>query len=134
MTCPLLPPSDLCLPSPVLSFQSSVLCALTSVLCLLSPTPHFTDWFLFRQQPKNLAAYKQQLAAIDPVLFAPKLAPAPVFFQFASKDFYITAEEAAEFYAAAGPRKQLATYEADHGLHPPRSPPTAWPGWCVSWA
>jgi dienelactone hydrolase len=85
----------------------------------LAPTPHFIDWFLFRQQPKDLAAYKAQLAAIDPVLFVPKLAPAPVFFQFANKDFYITAEEAAEFYAAAGPRKQLATYEADHGLHPP---------------
>lgn len=85
----------------------------------MAPTPHFVDWFLFRQQPKDLAAYKAQLATIDPVLFVPKLAPAPVFFQFASKDFYVTAEEAAEFYAAAGPRKQMATYEADHGLHPP---------------
>ena len=85
----------------------------------MAPTPHFEDWFLFRQQPKDLAAYKAHLAAIDPVLFVPKLAPAPVFFQFASKDFYVTAEEAAEFYAAAGPRKHMATYEADHGLHPP---------------
>ncbi len=83
----------------------------------MAATPHFIDWFLFRQQPMDLAAYKQQLAAIDPVLFVPKLAPAPVFFQFASKDFYITAEEAAEFYAAARPPKHMATYEAGHDLH-----------------
>jgi dienelactone hydrolase len=85
----------------------------------MAATPHFVDWFLFRQQPKDLAAYKQQISAIDPVLYVPALAPAPVFFQFASKDFYVSAEEAAEFYAAAGPRKQMATYEAEHGLHPP---------------
>lgn len=85
----------------------------------MAATPHFIDWFLFRQKPKDLEAYKAQLATIDPVLFVPQLAPAPVFFQFASKDFYVSAEEAAEFYAAAGPRKQLATYEADHALHPP---------------
>jgi hypothetical protein len=85
----------------------------------MAPTPHFVDWFLFRQQPKDLVAYKAQLAQIDPVLFVPKLAPAPVFFQFASKDFYVTAEEAAEFYAAALPRKHQATYDADHGLHAP---------------
>ena len=83
----------------------------------MAPTPHFTDWFLYRQQPKDLAAYKQQLAPIDPVLFVSRLAPAPVFFQFAGKDFYVPPEKAAEFYAAAGVRKQMATYEAGHDLH-----------------
>lgn len=86
----------------------------------MAPTPHFVDWFLFRQQPKDLESYKARLATIDPVLFVPKLAPAPIFFQFANKDFYVSTEEAAEFYAAAGARKQLATYEAEHGLHPPQ--------------
>lgn len=85
----------------------------------MAPTPHFEDWFLFRQQPKDLAAYKAQLAPIDPVRFVPHLAPAPVFLQFASKDFYVTAAEAAEFYAAAGPRKQMATYDCDHALRLP---------------
>lgn len=90
-----------------------------STCVFMAPTPHFADWFLFRQQPKDLAAYKAQLATIDPVLFVPMLAPASVFFQFASKDFYVTAEEAAEFFAAAGPRKQTATYEAEHDLDKP---------------
>jgi dienelactone hydrolase len=85
----------------------------------LAATPHFTDWFLYRQQPKDLAAYRQQLAPIDPVQFVATLAPAPVFFQFADKDFYVPPEKAAEYYAAAGPRKQLATYTAGHDLHTP---------------
>ncbi len=85
----------------------------------MAATPHFADWFLYRQQPKDLAAYKAQLAPIDPVLFVSKLAPAPMFFQFANKDFYVPPEKAAEFYAAAGPRKQMATYEAGHDLHTP---------------
>lgn len=85
----------------------------------MAPTPHFIDWFLFRQQPKDLAAYKAQLAPLDPVNFVGRLAPAPVFFQFAAKDFYVSAEEAAEFSAAAQPRKQVATYDTDHALHTP---------------
>ena len=83
----------------------------------MAATPHFTDWFLYRQQPKDLAAYQQQLAPIDPVLFVAKLAPAPVFFQFANKDFYVPPEKAAEFYTAAQPRKQMTTYTAGHDLH-----------------
>jgi dienelactone hydrolase len=85
----------------------------------LAPTPHFIDWFLFAQKPKDLEAYKRQIAAIDPILSVPGLAPASVFFQFANKDHYVTAEEAAEFYAAALPPKHQATYEATHDLHPP---------------
>lgn len=85
----------------------------------MAPTPHFEDWFLFRQQPRDLAAYKAMMAPYDPVNFVSRLAPASVFFQFASRDFYVTAGEAAEFYAAAGPRKHMATYDAEHDLHKP---------------
>ena len=79
--------------------------------------PHFIDWFLFARQPQNSAAYRQQIAPLDPVIFIGRLAPAPVFFQFAQKDPYVSAGQAAEFYAAALPRKQLATYDAGHDLH-----------------
>ncbi len=82
----------------------------------MAPTPHFVDWFLFRQQPRDRASYEAQLATIDPVRFVGTLSPASVFFQFASRDFYVTAEEAAEFYAAARPRKHQATYDAEHDL------------------
>ena len=42
-----------------------------------------------------------------------------MFFQFAATDEYVSAAQAAEFYAAAGPRKQMATYQAGHALHTP---------------
>lgn len=89
--------------------------ACTSVL--LTPVPRFIDWFLFARQPKDLEAYRRQLAPLDPMRFAARVAPAPVFFQFASHDQYVTAAAAAEFYAAAGVRKQCATYDAGHDLH-----------------
>src|SRR6185369_13825923 len=51
----------------------------------MAATPHFIDWFLFARKPKDLEAYKADIATIDPVLYVPKLAPAPIFFQFANK-------------------------------------------------
>jgi dienelactone hydrolase len=83
----------------------------------MAGVPHFIDWALFARQPKDLAAYKQQLAGLDPVNFLPALAPAPVFFQFANRDEYVSAALAAEAYAAAGVRKQMTTYAAGHDLH-----------------
>lgn len=85
----------------------------------MAGTPHFIDWFLFARQPKDLAAYKAEIATIDPVNYVGQLAPARLFFQFASNDHYVTAEEAAEFYAAARPPKHTATYETEHAMHTP---------------
>ena len=84
----------------------------------MAGVPHFIDWALFARQPKDLPSYRQQIAPLDPVNFVARLAPASVFFQFASKDQYVSAAQAAEFYAAALPRKHLATYDAGHDLHP----------------
>jgi pimeloyl-ACP methyl ester carboxylesterase len=83
----------------------------------MAATPHFIDWFLFARQPKDPAAYKADIATIDPVLYVPKLAPARIFFQFANKDEYVSTEEAAEYYAAAAVPKHMATYAAGHDLH-----------------
>lgn len=87
---------------------------------LMAGIPHMIDWMLYRQQPKDLAAYRLQIAPLDPGIYVGRLAPASVFFQFANKDQYVSAAQAAEFYAAAAaPRKQMTTYEAGHDLHPP---------------
>jgi len=86
---------------------------------LMSGTPHFIDWFLYARQPKDLATYRAQIAPLDPVKFVAQLAPAPVFFQFAAHDQFVPAAAAAEFYGAALPRKQEATYDAGHDLHTP---------------
>lgn len=83
---------------------------------LMAGTPHFIDWFLFARQPADPDAYRARLAPLDPIHYVGQLAPAPVFFQFASNDDYVTAEAAAKFYAAARPRKQSATYNARHDM------------------
>lgn len=83
---------------------------------LMAGVPHFIDWFLFARKPKSLDDYRRQLAPLDPVNFVSQLAPAPVFFQFAAHDEYVSAAAAAEFYGAAVPRKQTATYDTHHHM------------------
>lgn len=85
----------------------------------LAPTPHLSDWYLFNVKPASLEDYKQQLAPLDPIDAVGRLAPAPVFYQFAASDKYVPAPRPAEFYDATKPRKLMATYEADHDLTPP---------------
>jgi dienelactone hydrolase len=83
----------------------------------MAGVPHFIDWFLFARQPKDLASYRQKIAPLDPANFVARLAPASVFFQFANQDEYVSTTQAADFYAAARPRKHMATYDAGHALH-----------------
>jgi hypothetical protein len=86
---------------------------------LMAGAPHFIDWLLFARQPAEPEAYRARLATLDPIHFVGQLAPAPVFFQFAATDDYVSADAASRFYAAARPRKQAATYEARHDLQDP---------------
>lgn len=85
----------------------------------LAPTPRLSDWYLFNVNPADLDAYKKQLEPLDPILAVGKLAPAPVFYQFATKDKYVPAPRPQEFYDATAARKLMGTYEADHDLTPP---------------
>jgi pimeloyl-ACP methyl ester carboxylesterase len=87
---------------------------------LMAGVPHFIDWFLFARQPKDPLAYRAQLGPLDPVYHVGRLAPTPVFFQFAGHDDYVSPAQAAAFFAAAtGPRKQMTVYDAGHDLHTP---------------
>lgn len=83
---------------------------------LIAGTPQLIDWMLFARKPQDPDAYRRQLAPLDPVRFVGQLAPAPVFFQFASHDEYVPGDAADRFYSAAKPRKQTAMYEAGHDL------------------
>ncbi len=84
-----------------------------------APTPRMSNWYLLgrKLEPAALAAYKAELRPIDPAEWIAKLAPKPVFFQFASNDRYVPARHAAEYYAAALPRKVMATYDTNHDMH-----------------
>lgn len=85
----------------------------------LAPTPRLSDWYLYTAKPADVGAYKKQLEPLDPILAVGKLAPAPVFYQFATKDEHVPAPRPQEFYDATKARKLLGTYEAGHDLTPP---------------
>lgn len=82
----------------------------------LAPTPRLSDWYLYNVKPANVDDYKKQLAPLDPINAVAKLAPAPVFYQFASKDKHVPPPRPAEFYDATAPRKQMATYDCEHEM------------------
>lgn len=82
----------------------------------LAPTPRLSDWYLYNVKPANVDDYKKQLAPLDPINAVAKLAPAPVFYQFASKDKHVPPPRPAEFYGATAPRKQMATYDCEHEM------------------
>ncbi len=96
---------------------ASALDARAKTYVFMAAAPHWSDWMFFAHQPKDPAAYRADIGTIDPVLYVPKLAPARIFFQFANKDEYVSAKQAAEYYAAAQVPKHLATYAAGHDLH-----------------
>lgn len=88
---------------------------------LLAPTPRISNWYLLgrKLEPAAADAYRASFFPLDPVEWAAQLAPASVFFQFASKDGYVPARHAWEFYGAALPRKVMATYDTNHEMHLP---------------
>lgn len=87
----------------------------------LAPTPRLSDWYLYNVKPADVDAYKKHLEPLDPILAVGKLAPAPVFYQFATKDEHVPAPRPQEFYDATKARKLLGTYEAGHDLTPPEA-------------
>ncbi len=86
---------------------------------LMAPTPRLSDWYLFNVKPASVEDYKKVLAPLDPLGAVSRLAPAPVFYQFAAKDKFVPWPRPVEFYEATAPRKQMTTYDCDHDLSPP---------------
>jgi dienelactone hydrolase len=86
---------------------------------LMASTPRFHDWYLYLPKLEGEAreAFILQMSEIDPIVHVPNLAPADVFFQFATDDFHVPQERAEEFFAAAKDPKEVKWYEAGHGLN-----------------
>jgi dienelactone hydrolase len=86
---------------------------------LMASTPRFPDWYLYLPKLEGEAreAFIRQMSEIDPIVHVPNLAPAEVFFQFATDDFHVPKERAEEFFAAAKDPKEIKWYEAGHGLN-----------------
>lgn len=86
---------------------------------VMASTPRFPDWYLYLPKLEGEArqTFIRQMAEIDPITHAPNLAPASVFFQFATDDFHVPKERAEEFFAAAQEPREIKWYEAGHGLN-----------------
>jgi dienelactone hydrolase len=86
---------------------------------LMASTPRFPDWYLYlpKLEAESREAFIRQMSEIDPIVHVPNLAPADVFFQFATDDFHVPQERAEEFFAAAKDPKEMKWYEASHGLN-----------------
>lgn len=86
---------------------------------IMAATPRFPDWYLYLPKLEGEAreAFIRQMVEIDPIVHVPNLAPAEVFFQFATDDFHVPKERAEEFFAAAKYPKEMKWYEAGHGLN-----------------
>ncbi len=86
---------------------------------VMAATPRFPDWYLYLPKLEGEAreAFIRQMAEIDPIAHVPNLAPANIFFQFATDDRHVPKERAEEFFAAAKDPKEMKWYETGHGLN-----------------
>lgn len=94
-----------------------------TTVVLMAATPRHADWNIpFWLAPAGLdatgqTAYQKAMADVDPITYAPYLAPASVLFQFGRDDFYIPQATAIDYYLAASDPKRLALYDAEHPLN-----------------
>ena len=86
---------------------------------VMAATPRFPDWYLYlpRLEGERREAFIRQMSDLDPITHVPNLAPAEVFFQFATDDFHVPRERAEEFFAAAKSPREMKWYNAGHGLN-----------------
>jgi dienelactone hydrolase len=86
---------------------------------IMAATPRFPDWYLYlpKLEGETRETFIREMAEIDPIVHAPNLAPAEVFFQFGTDDPHVPKERAEEFFAAAREPKSLKWYDSGHGLN-----------------
>ena len=89
----------------------------TAGFALQAGTTSFADWFLISAKLTGEARkqFVERLSPLDPVHFVGR-AGAPVYFQFATSDPYVSKANAEAFYAAAREPKEIRWYEGGHGL------------------
>jgi cephalosporin-C deacetylase-like acetyl esterase len=86
---------------------------------LMAGTPRFHEWYLYYPllEGDERDKYIERMAQYDPINRVANLAPARLFFQFATDDFHVPVDRAEEFFAAANEPKRLEWYDSDHGLN-----------------
>ena len=84
---------------------------------LLALTPRFEQWMFYdsKKRPTDEQAYRQQLAAIDPIDALPALEGATLI-QLAQEDFYIPPQQIEVWRKAISGRGELRTYPTSHAM------------------
>lgn len=84
---------------------------------LLALTPRFEQWMFYdpKKRPTSEPAYRQQLAAIDPIDALPALEGATLI-QLAQEDFYVPPEQIEVWRKAIAGRGELRTYPTSHAM------------------
>jgi dienelactone hydrolase len=86
---------------------------------LQAGTPRFGDWYLYGPPMKKPAReeFLRSLRVVDPVTHIAQASPAPVFLQFATRDFFVPHDKAEEFWQAARKPKEITFYDAEHRMN-----------------
>lgn len=85
---------------------------------LMAGTYSFGEWFVFgcKEGEDFKAAYREQIAVLDPARFLAQAGPVELLFQFATDDFYVSEGAARRFYAHSPESRVVQWYEAAHDL------------------
>ena len=83
---------------------------------LMAGTPSFTDWYLYGKPPPDVAAYRAQMAVLDPAIYLRRASLTDALFQFARHDPYVSPAQFAAFFVADHGPKTLRLYDAGHDL------------------
>jgi dienelactone hydrolase len=85
---------------------------------LQAGTTTFPNWYLFGPPMKEPARreFIRELSVLDPVRHIGRAAPAPVFLQFATRDIFVSRDQAEEFWEAAREPKEIVFYDAEHKM------------------
>jgi dienelactone hydrolase len=89
------------------------------VWAIQAATPKWTDWYLYgpKMPEPQRTQFIEQHVVIDPITNIAAASPAPVLFQFATKDRHVPETRAKSFFAAAKDPKEILWYDAGHGLN-----------------
>jgi dienelactone hydrolase len=86
---------------------------------LVAGMGNFGDWSLkYWKKPSEEgdASYRKFLEQVDPIGYITHASPTALFFQFSSKDIYISKETALQFYNAASEPKLAKWYDTEHEM------------------
>ena len=87
---------------------------------LMTPTARFSNWnvpfFLDTLMPKQRLDYLVDTSSLDPMTFIGHATPAPVLFQFARNDKYVSLADLNNLVEVASNPNTIHLYDADHSL------------------